>query len=151
MQVILYQPEIPQNTGNIVRTCKLTGNQLALVPPLGFSLTDRMLKRAGLDYLKGFPFKLIDSLPPYLEKSESNFYFFSSRAQQLYTEVHYTSQDILIFGSETKGLPPLFLSQWPERFLKIPMLPSSRCLNLSNAVAIVIYEAWKQLSFAIPL
>ncbi len=147
MEIILYQPQIPQNTGNIIRTCHVTGSSLTLVKPLGFDTSNRMLKRAGLDYFTRVQVKEIDNLETYLTQTKENFYFYSSHGSTLYTKAQYKLGDKLIFGSETFGLNPAFLKKWPDRFLKIPMLPDSRCLNLSNAVAIVIYEAWKQNQF----
>lgn len=147
MHIILYQPQIPQNTGNIVRTCSVTGSTLSLVRPLGFSVTDRWLKRAGLDYWEGVELSFIDNLEEYLLSFDKPFYFFSSKASKVYTEVSYSPDSILIFGSETTGLPPEFLKRWPERFLTLPMRPNERCLNLSNSVAIALYEAWRQNHF----
>jgi len=147
MKVVLFQPQIPQNTGNIVRTCAVSGCELILVKPLGFSLSDRMLKRAGLDYWEGVHMTCLESLESYLENTSESFYFFSSHAQTPYTQVEYQISDLLIFGSETHGLSPLFREKWPDRFFTIPMRPHSRCLNLSNAVSIVVYEAWRQHNF----
>ena len=142
MIVILFRPEIPQNTGNIVRTCAVTGTELILVTPLGFSTSHRMLKRAGLDYWENVPLTLINDLPLYLEQTQRPFYFFSSKANACYASQNFSKDAILIFGCETSGLPPCFREKWPDRFLTIPMKKDSRCLNLSNAVSIVIYEAW---------
>lgn len=147
MKIILYQPQIPQNTGNIVRTCAVTGNELILIQPLGFSVSDRWLKRAGLDYWEGVNVELMEDLETYLEKSSSSFYFFSSKATTLYSEVNYQPDDLLIFGSETTGLPSAFFSKWPEKFVKIPMIPDVRCLNLATSVGIGVYEAWRQQNF----
>jgi tRNA (cytidine/uridine-2'-O-)-methyltransferase len=147
VKVILHQPQIPQNTGNIVRTCAATGASLALVTPLGFSTSNRRLRRAGLDYWEGVDVSFIDDLAAYLEKTEENFYFFSCHAHPLYTEVEFTLSDNLIFGSETSGLPEFFHKKWPERFFRIPMEKKARCLNLANSVSIVIYEAWRQNQF----
>jgi tRNA (cytidine/uridine-2'-O-)-methyltransferase len=147
MKVILFQPQIPQNTGNIVRTCSVTGSSLALVRPLGFSVTDRWLKRAGLDYWEGVDVSFIDDLEHLLDHVPQNFYFFSSKAKQKYSEIAYESNDLLIFGSETTGLPPLFAEKWPDKFATIPMIPEARCLNLATSVGIVLYEAWRQLHF----
>lgn len=149
MEVILFQPKIPQNAGNIVRTCAVTGSDLKLVRPLGFSVSSRQLKRAGLDYWEGVNVSFCDDLIDYLENTSNSFYFFSSHAQSAYTDVDYQISDHLIFGSETAGLPPVFLEKWPERFRTIPMKPGVRCLNLSNAVAVVVYEAWRQQGFAV--
>jgi len=144
MEVILYQPEIPQNTGNIVRTCSVTGASLTLVRPLGFSISDKTLKRAGLDYWNEVSIKYIDDLEDYLLSTSHNFYFFSSKATKNHFEIQYDSDDLLIFGSETQGLNPKFFQKWPERFVKIPMISKARCLNLSNSVAIALYEALRQ-------
>lgn len=147
MKVILYQPQIPQNAGNIVRTCAVTGCDLVMVRPLGFSTSDRWLKRAGLDYWEGVQVDFIDDLESYLKQSSQDFYFFSSKAKQLYTEVNYSKDALLIFGSETTGLPPQFFEQWPDRFVTLPMVPGTRCLNLATSVGISVYEAWRQQSF----
>jgi tRNA (cytidine/uridine-2'-O-)-methyltransferase len=147
VKVILYQPQIPQNTGNIVRTCAVTGASLGLVTPLGFSTSNRLLKRAGLDYWEGVAVSFIDDFIAYLEHCQEPFYFFSSHAKTPYTDVSFSLSDQLIFGSETSGLPELFHKRWPERFLRIPMQSGARCLNLANSVSIVIYEAWRQNQF----
>jgi len=147
MKIILFQPQIPQNTGNIVRTCAVTGNDLILVKPLGFSTSNRMLKRAGLDYWKGVHVSEITDLLNYLETIHFPFYFFSIHATKLYTAIDYSPEDHLIFGSETSGLPPPFHERWEDKFYKLPMKPNVRCLNLSNAVSIVIFEAWKKNNF----
>lgn len=147
MKIVLFQPQIPQNTGNIVRTCAATGSSLILVRPLGFSTQSRHLKRAGLDYWDGVSVEEIDDLEAYLEKSQRPFFFLSSKASPLYTEASYTKDAILIFGSETKGLAPIFWNRWPERFYTIPMVPNQRCLNLASSAAIVLYEALRQTGF----
>lgn len=147
MKIILFNPQIPQNTGNIVRTCAVTGCSLILVRPLGFSISDRWLKRAGLDYWEGVDVSLIDDLECYLQNQENKFYFFSSKAERTYTDVEFSADDSLIFGSETSGLPPVFFEKWPERFLRIPMRSDVRCLNLATSVGIVTYEALRQQEF----
>ncbi len=147
MKIILFQPEIPQNTGNIVRSCAVTGNELILVKPLGFSTSNRMLKRAGLDYWEGVTVSYLDDLHSYLETSQHPFYFFSSHAKALYTEPSYEPDSLLIFGSETGGLPQAFHTKYQDKFYTLPMTEKSRCLNLSNAASIVIYEAWRQQRF----
>ena len=141
----MFQPDIPQNTGNIVRTCSVTGAGLVLVRPLGFSVSDRWLKRAGLDYWEGVSVELIDDLEAYLAPLSTPFYFLSSHAKKLYTEASYTEDTCLIFGSETKGLDPKFQKRWPEKFLTIPMKPEARCLNLATSVGIVLYENIRQI------
>lgn len=147
MEILLYQPEIPQNTGNIVRTCSVTRSCLTLVKPLGFSVSNKMLKRAGLDYWNEVNIQYIDNLMEYLSLCGKPFYFFSSKASPLYTDISFTQDDILIFGSETSGLPPELFSKWAERFYTIPMAHDARCLNLSNSVSIVLYEALRQQQF----
>lgn len=147
MKTILFQPQIPQNTGNIVRTCAVTGTDLILVRPLGFSTSNRWLKRAGLDYWEGVNVSFLDDLEQYLASVQVPFYFFSSKATKYHTEIDYTVDDLLIFGSETEGLPATFHQKLPDKFYKIPMKPGVRCLNLSNAAAVVMYEAWRQLQF----
>lgn len=146
MKIILYQPLIPQNTGNIVRTCSVTGTGLVLIHPLGFSVSDRWLKRAGLDYWEGVAVEQYDDLEKLLNETKSPFYFFSSKAERLYTDVQYTSDSMLVFGSETTGLPDHFYKKWPDRFIKIPMLDGARCLNLATSVGIGLYNAYRDCS-----
>jgi tRNA (cytidine/uridine-2'-O-)-methyltransferase len=150
MKVILCNPQIPSNTGNIARTCVLTSSDLVLVKPLGFSLADRHLKRAGLDYWQELSLEVIEDLPTYLESQASSFYFFSSKASPSYAAIDYKPSDLLIFGSETTGLDALFWQRWPERFVTIPQKKGPRCLNLSNSVAIALYEALRQQAFTFP-
>jgi tRNA (cytidine/uridine-2'-O-)-methyltransferase len=147
MKIILFQPQIPQNAGNIVRTCAVSGCDLILVRPLGFSVTDRWLKRAGLDYWEGVNVEIIDDLEELLVNTSSNFYFFSSKAEKTHADSKYKKDDYLIFGSETSGLAPIFQEKWPELFRKIPMVEGARCLNLATSVGIVLYEAWRQQGF----
>lgn len=147
MQVILYQPQIPQNAGNVVRSCAVTGSSLRMVRPMGFNPTDKQLKRAGLDYWEGVDVDFIDNLEVYLESSESPFYFFSSKVKTPYSDLKFTADDILIFGSETSGLDPIYFERWPERFATIPMRPNVRCLNLATSVGVVLYEAWRQQDY----
>ena len=147
MKIVLFQPQIPQNTGNIVRTCAATGASLLLVRPLGFSTKDRWLKRAGLDYWTDVQIEEIDDLPAYLDQTKSPFFFFSSKSRISYTEGAYTPDALLIFGSETHGLSPVFWERWDDRFYTIPMREGNRCLNLANSAAIVLYEALRQTNF----
>ena len=148
MKIILYQPEIPQNTGNIIRTCNVTNTELILIPPFGFSLSNRHFKRAGLDYHKNVKIKIIDNLENFLDTTKEPFYFFSSKASKNYSEINYSNNSILIFGSETSGLPDKFINKWKENFVKIPMKEEARCLNLSISVSIGLYESLRQNSFA---
>ena len=143
-RVVLYQPEIPANTGNIVRTCSVTGAYLTLVRPLGFSTSDHHLKRAGLDYWNEVDITYIDDLFQFLEETNHPFYFFSSHATQEYTDVSYTPGTSLIFGSETSGLPEKIHEKYPDRLVKIPMQENKRCLNLATSVGIGLYEAIRQ-------
>jgi len=148
MNIILFQPQIPQNTGNIVRTCAVTGSKLFLVKPLGFSVSNRHLKRAGLDYWEGVEVNFIDDLNLFLENTNGRFFFLSSHATKRYTDIVYEKGDFLIFGSETAGLPQTFWDRWPEKFCTIPKRRETRCLNLANSVSIVLYEAWRQMEFS---
>jgi tRNA (cytidine/uridine-2'-O-)-methyltransferase len=125
----------------------VTGSSLILVRPLGFSISDKALKRAGLDYWDGVDVEIIDDLMIYLKNTKTPFYFLSSHAKKVYSDIQYTCSDTLIFGSETAGLPSIYHESFPEQFLRVPMIENSRCLNLSNTVSIVLYEAWRQQSF----
>lgn len=149
MKVVLFNPQIPHNTGAIVRLCAVTGCSLTLVPPLGFSLASRHLKRAGLDYWEGVDVAVEENIEQILAELKQPFYCFSSKAKTLYTDVQYTSDTWLIFGSETSGLPPSWQERWPDQFVTIPMLPDQRCLNLANSVSIGVYEGWRQAGFRI--
>ena len=147
--VVLVEPEIPQNTGNISRTCAVTGCRLHLVRPLGFSVDDRYLKRAGLDYWKDLELFYYDSFAEVEQKyPEARFHLLSTHAERSYAEVDYRPGDFLVFGKETAGLGPGILSTRMDRAVRIPMLPERRSLNLSNSVAIVVYEAFRQNGFA---
>jgi tRNA (cytidine/uridine-2'-O-)-methyltransferase len=146
--VILLQPEIPPNTGNIMRLCANTGCTLHLVRPLGFVLDDRRLRRAGLDYREWADVAVHDSLDDCLSQIPGQVWAATTRAQRLYHEVCFEASDGLLFGPETRGLPAsLLASLGPERLLRIPMLAFSRSLNLSNSVAVVVYEGLRQLNF----
>lgn len=142
MDIVLYSPDIPQNTGNIGRTCVATHAKLILVRPLGFNLSDRLFKRAGLDYFEHLEWEVIDSLEPILERKD--LFFFSSHAKQSYSSVSYSPEATLVFGSETKGLPQIIFENFPDRLVTIPMNEKARCLNLSNSVAIGAYEVLRQ-------
>ncbi len=150
MHIVLVEPEIPQNTGNIARTCVMTSSALHLVGRLGFSLEDRYLRRAGLDY---WPHLRLSCHADFWEMEQaypqSTFYFFSTRARgKIYTEIQYGFDDFLVFGKETAGLPAELLEKRPERSLRIPMTRGiPRSLNLSNSVALVLYEALRQQGF----
>ncbi|HET8552978.1 MAG TPA: tRNA (uridine(34)/cytosine(34)/5-carboxymethylaminomethyluridine(34)-2'-O)-methyltransferase TrmL [Gammaproteobacteria bacterium] len=148
--VVLYQPEIPPNTGNIIRLCANSGAALHLVHPLGFTLEERQLRRAGLDYheyASVVEHKDIANCRAALP--EARFFALSTRGRRGYTEVDFQPGDAFLFGPETRGLPQKLLDELgPERVLRVPMRPNNRSLNLSNSVAVVVYEAWRQQGFA---
>jgi tRNA (cytidine/uridine-2'-O-)-methyltransferase len=148
--IILYQPEIPPNTGNVIRLCANTGSQLHLIRPLGFELDDRQLRRAGLDYHEYATLRVHDSLAACLQElPDSRLYAFTTKAARQYHQAAYRADDALLFGPESRGLPQEVLQQLsPEQLLRLPMLPHSRSLNLSNTVAIAVFEAWRQCSFS---
>lgn len=147
MKIVLFQPQIPQNTGNIVRTCSVTKTDLVLVPPFGFSTASRHLKRAGLDYWEGVNIEKPTDLNQYLEKNDAPFFFFSSKVKKSYLEAPFTANSLLIFGSETTGLPDEYFEKYKDRFYTIPMIEGSRCLNLATSVGIVLYEALRSTRF----
>ncbi len=149
IQVVLYEPEIPPNTGNIIRLCANTGAELHLIGPLGFELDDKRLRRAGLDYHEYAQLKLHASLEAYLEQAQPRRLFAcTTKGRQLHSEAGYRAGDALLFGPESRGLPDAVLAQIPTaQWLRLPMLPHSRSLNLSNAAAVFVYEAWRQLGF----
>lgn len=148
MHIVLYQPEIPQNTGNIARTCAATGATLHLVKPLGFSLEDKYLKRAGLDYWRMMQYHVYENFDELLNRyPDAHMHFMSTKAPRAYTEVSYGQNDFLVFGCETRGLPESLLSRVYDRCVRIPMVAGARSLNLSNSVAIVLYEALRQHGF----
>ena len=150
MHVVLIEPEIPQNTGNIARSCVMTASTLHLIGRMGFSLSDRHLRRAGLDYWQHLIFFHYGDFPAFQSFNKGgSYYFFSTKGQKRYTDINYHYNDYLIFGRETAGLPQEILENWKDRCLKIPITSSiPRSLNLSNAVAIVLYEALRQQGFA---
>lgn len=148
MHIVLVEPEIPNNTGNISRTCSVTGSSLHLVRPLGFSTDDKHLKRAGLDYWQYLDLYYHDSFDEVLAiYPNARFYYASTRAKKSYTQVHYEPDDFLVFGKETAGLPQTLLDANPETCVRIPMRPDIRSLNLANSVAIILYEALRQQGF----
>ncbi len=147
--IVLYQPEIPPNTGNIIRLCANTGCSLHLIEPLAFELDDKRLRRAGLDYREFAELRTWPSLPAFCEAHpEARLLAISTRGRQRYDEVRYRAGDALLFGPETRGLPQAVLEALPEaQRLRIPMLPDSRSMNLSNAAAVLVYEGLRQLGF----
>ncbi len=146
LNVVLVEPEIPSNTGNISRTCAVTGARLHLVGPLGFSLDEKHLKRAGLDYWDKLDIIQYESIDEFFDKNKGGrFWFYSTKAGHNYSDVEYKDGDYLVFGKETKGLPEEYVHL--DNSVRIPMKPTLRCLNLSNSVAVGVYEALRQIGF----
>lgn len=146
--IVLVEPEIPQNTGNIARTCAATGCTLHLVKPLGFEISDKYLKRAGLDYWQYVEVKVWDSFSQLKEAfPDATFYYFTTKARHVYTQARFEEGDFLVLGKETKGLPEELLKENEKFCLRIPMIGETRSLNLSNSAAIAVYEALRQHSF----
>lgn len=149
INIVLHEPEIPQNTGNIARTCAATGAALHLIRPLGFAIDDRKLKRAGLDYWHQLDITYYDGLADFYAKNPgAEVYYFSTKAPHLYTEIEYPNPVFIMFGKETKGLPEELLYANPDRCVRLPMREGLRSLNLSNSVAIAVYEILRQGDFA---
>lgn len=147
LTVVLVEPQIPQNAGNIARLCACTGTDLFVVGKLGFRLNDKQFERAGLDYWENVNWQHVPDLRDvFAQRSDWTPYFLSTKAKQYYTQIAYPSKSLLIFGSETHGLPAWLIEQYSDNSLKIPMLDGQRSLNLSNSVSIVLYEAMRQLS-----
>ena len=147
MNIVLIEPQIPQNTGNISRTCAVTGARLHLVRPLGFEVTDKNLKRAGLDYWNELDITYYDNIEEFFDKNSGNYFFFTTKGKNTYSDISYPDNSYLIFGREDAGLPENLLVQHPEKCLRIPMRPRLRSLNLSNSVAIAVYEVLRQWDF----
>lgn len=149
--IVLFEPEIPPNTGNIIRLCANTGCTLHLIHPLGFAVDDKHLRRAGLDYHQHVTIKQYENFAAFLQTIPNKRIFaIETCGEKNYSAIKYQQEDILLFGSETRGLPKKILAQIPnEQIIKIPMLPNIRSLNLSNAVSVVVYEAWRQLNYKI--
>ncbi len=148
INIVLFAPEIPQNTGNISRTAAVTGASLHLIRPFGFEISDRTLKRAGLDYWDKLDISYYDDWEDFVSKNAGGeMYFFTSKGKKFYTNVEYPDNCYLVFGRETTGLPSEITSAHSDNCVKIPMRPTLRCLNLSNAVAIAVYEALRQNGF----
>lgn len=148
MNIVLLEPEIPQNTGNIGRTCVVTGTKLHLIKPLGFQIDDKSLKKAGLDYWSDLEVYYYDSFDDFILKNNNPRIFMgTTKAKKDYTQVAYTNDDFIMFGKESKGIPEEILIGYKETCVRIPMLMEYRSLNLSNAVSIVLYEALRQNFF----
>lgn len=148
LNIVLVEPEIPQNTGNIARTCAATGARLHLVEPMGFKIDDKKLKRAGLDYWHLLDITYYSSLDDFFEKNKGGkFYYFSTKAPHVYSDIEYPDGAYLVFGKETKGLPEKLLYENPETTVRIPMISDARSLNLSNSVAVGVFEVLRRWNF----
>ncbi len=147
INIVMVEPEIPQNTGNIARTCAATGAKLHLVKPMGFNIDDKNLKRAGLDYWHLLDIRYYDNLADFFDKNTGEFFYFSTKAVKTYAEITYPEKCYLVFGKETAGLPEELLSKNKEKTVRIPMINDARSLNLSNSVAIGVYEVLRQWNF----
>ena len=149
IHIVLFEPEIPQNTGNVARTCAATGAALHLIRPLGFTIDDKKLKRAGLDYWDKLDITYYDGLADFLMKhGDKPIYYFTTKARNTYADVRYPDEVFLMFGKESAGLPEELLFSHPETAVRIPMRDKLRSLNLSNSVAIAVYEVLRQSAFA---
>ena len=148
LNIVLVEPQIPQNTGNISRTCAATGARLHLVGPMGFTVDDKKLKRAGLDYWHLLDITYYEGLTDFFARNEGPFYYFTTKAPQRYTDVAYPDGAYLVFGREDAGLPEALLVENQEACVRLPMIPDARSLNLSNTVAVGVYEALRQRDFA---
>ena len=148
LNIVMVEPEIPQNTGNVARTCAATGARLHLVGPMGFKIDDKKLKRAGLDYWHFLDITYYENIDDFFEKTKGGTYFlFSTKGTHRHSDVEYPDNCYLLFGKETKGLPEELLMKYPENTLRIPMIDEARSLNLSNSVAVAAYEVLRQWDF----
>lgn len=147
LNIVLVEPQIPQNTGNIARTCSVTGARLHIIKPMGFEIDDKKLKRAGLDYWHELDITYYENLNDFFSKNEGSFYFFTTKARHNYCDVTYPDNAYLFFGREDAGLPEELLKANPDTCLRIPMRKNIRSLNLSNSVAIGVYEVLRQWDF----
>lgn len=153
LHIVLYQPEIPPNTGNVIRLCANTGYQLHLIEPLGFELEDKKLRRAGLDYHEVANVQRHQNWDAFLQSDNElgKIYALTTRGSHPHSEASFAPNDVLVFGPETKGLPIEFIEALPpSQRLRLPMQPGSRSLNLSNTVAVMVYESWRQLGYTMP-
>lgn len=147
LNIVMVEPEIPQNTGNVARTCAATGARLHLVEPMGFKIDDKKLKRAGLDYWHLLDITYYQNLEEFFDQNRGPFFYFSTKARQVYTRVSYPDGAYLVFGKETRGLPEELLRANPDACVRIPMIGEARSLNLSNSVALGVYEALRQWDY----
>ena len=149
INIVLYNPQIPPNTGNIMRLCSNTGFSLHIIEPVGFPLDDKSLKRAKLDYFSDVNPTIYKNYKSFIDATaQKKIYAVTKFGTRIYSEIKYDKDIFLLFGSETTGLPKIILSKLKNRSIKIPMINDSRSLNLSNSVAIVVYEAWRQIKFS---
>ena len=147
INIVMVEPEIPQNTGNVARTCAATGARLHIVKPMGFTIDDKKLKRAGLDYWHYLDITYYDGLEDFFSKNDGAFFYFTTKGRKTHSDVSYPDNCYLLFGKETKGLPEKLLIKNPERCVRIPMQGEIRSLNLSNSVAIAVYEVLRQWNY----
>lgn len=147
LNIVMVEPEIPQNTGNVARTCAATGARLHIVKPMGFAIDDKKLKRAGLDYWQYLDITFYENLDDFFEKNKGNYFFFTTKGRKTHSQVVYPDNSYLFFGKETRGLPEELLIKYPESCVRIPMHGGIRSLNLSNSVAIAVYEALRQWDY----
>lgn len=147
INIVMVEPEIPQNTGNVARTCAATGARLHLVGPMGFKIDDKKLKRAGLDYWQYLDITYYDSIDDFFSKNHGEFFYFTTKALHNHSDITYPDNCYLFFGKETKGLPEELLLQNRDRCVRIPMISDARSLNLSNSVAIGVYEVLRQWDY----
>ncbi len=149
LNIVLYEPEIPANTGNIGRTCYATGTRLHLIEPLGFILNDKTLQRAGMDYWKNLDVIRYDDWNDFLEKNpDAKIYYATTKGKHVHTEVNYEEDCYIMFGPESRGIPEEILVEHPDECVRIPMMGETRSLNLSNSVAVILYEALRQNNFS---
>lgn len=147
LNIVLVEPEIPQNTGNIARTCAATGARLHLVRPLGFSISEKAVKRAGLDYWDLLDITVYDNINDFFSRTNGPYYYFSTKARHIHSDIKYPDGAYLLFGRETAGLPEQLLHDNPDTTVRIPMINEARSLNLSNSVAIAVYETLRQWNY----
>lgn len=152
LHIVLYQPEIPPNTGNVIRLCANTGYQLHLIEPFGFDLDDKKLRRAGLDYHEFTRLKRYPDFQAFVDQNDiGTIYALTTKGSRIHSEARFAANDVLVFGPETRGLPAEFIEALPlPQRLRLPMQTNSRSLNLSNTVAVMVYESWRQLDYAMP-
>lgn len=147
LNIVLVEPEIPQNTGNIARTCAATGARLHLVRPLGFSISEKAVKRAGLDYWDLLDITVYDNINDFFSRTNGPYYYFSTKARHIHSDIKYPDGVYLLFGKETAGLPEQLLHDNPDTTVRIPMISQARSLNLSNSVAVAVYETLRQWNY----